>query len=88
MPPLREYVRCKPAEYLGHLVGHEGRGSLLATLKAAGLATDLSAGVDDSDQATCCSLFTVSIELTPKGVAEVDAVVCATMRPQSVVWRE
>ena len=28
-----EQMRCKPAEYVSHLVGHEGKGSLLAALK-------------------------------------------------------
>ena len=34
LPPLIEQTHCKPAEYVSHLVGHEGKGSLLAALKA------------------------------------------------------
>ncbi|MFA5631366.1 MAG: insulinase family protein [Porticoccaceae bacterium] len=67
MPGLAEHWRKKPIEYLSHLIGHEGEGSLLQSLKARDLAEGLSAGpVYDSRRG---ALFAVQISLTPKGVA-------------------
>lgn len=60
--------RKKAEEYLSHLVGHEGKGSLLSALKARGWATELCAGV--SDQSTATWLFDVTITLTEAGLAE------------------
>ena len=64
-------------EYISHLLGHEGRGSVLAQLKCAGLATELCAGCDDEDLTSACSQFRVNIELTRAGAHAIDAVVIA-----------
>ena len=47
IPSCNEAVdyRRKCDHYIGHLLGHEGPGSILSSLKARGLATELSAGV-------------------------------------------
>lgn len=45
LPPLLMHYQCKAEDYLAHLVGHEGPGSLLSELKARNWATMLSAGV-------------------------------------------
>lgn len=52
--------------YLSHLLGHEGKGSLLSFLISEGLATSLSASYDDAF--SCFSEFEVSVSLTKKGV--------------------
>lgn len=52
---------------MSHLVGHEGRGSLLSALKSRGWASELSAGV--SEQSSVGWLFEVSITLTEAGLA-------------------
>ncbi|KAL4440115.1 hypothetical protein ABPG75_003116 [Micractinium tetrahymenae] len=67
LPCLNGKYRKKADEYLGHLVGHEGAGSLLSALKARGWATELSAGVGDQSSVTW--LFEVSITLTEAGLA-------------------
>ena len=45
--PMREietlYTK-KPARYISHLIGHEGKGSILSLLRELGWANDLSAG--------------------------------------------
>ena len=66
LPCLEKEYRKKSEEYLSHLIGHEGRGSLLAALKARGWASDLCAGV--SDQTSAAFLFEVSISLTESGI--------------------
>ncbi len=47
LPSLTNQYRSKADEYLSHLVGHEGKGSLLSALKAKGWASELSAGVGE-----------------------------------------
>ncbi|KAH8506557.1 hypothetical protein H0E87_013388 [Populus deltoides] len=54
-----------PCRYLGHLIGHEGEGSLFYVLKTLGWATDLSAG--EVDGTTEFSFFTAVINLTDAG---------------------
>eukprot|EP00271_Cylindrocystis_brebissonii_P012852 TRINITY_DN32367_c0_g1_i1.p1 TRINITY_DN32367_c0_g1~~TRINITY_DN32367_c0_g1_i1.p1 ORF type:complete len:963 (+),score=199.34 TRINITY_DN32367_c0_g1_i1:121-2889(+) len=67
-----EYVK-KPADYLSHLIGHEGAGSLLACLKAKGWASALSAGVGDGgyERSSVLYLFSTAIALTEKGLEKV-----------------
>ena len=71
------HMRCKPSDLVGHLLGHEGAGSLLSHLKRRGLATGLSAGLDDGDSTSLHALFRLSIDLAPEGVAAIDTIVCA-----------
>jgi insulysin len=59
--------RNPPSKYVSHILGHEGKGSLLSFLISQGLSTALSAGGSDSYQAY--SEFEVTITLTDKGVA-------------------
>lgn len=66
LPCMDGKYRKKADEYLGHLVGHEGTGSLLSALKARGWASELSAGV--SDQSSVTWLFEVCITLTEAGL--------------------
>ncbi len=68
MPDLRPWAGSKPAEQIGFVLGHEGAGSLLSALKAAGLASTLSAGAwqDTPDYAS----FDIEIGLTPDGLAQ------------------
>jgi len=60
----------KPTQYIGHLLGHEGEGSLLALLKQEGLADGLSAGLQA--QIKNNTLFQISVSLTPKGLENID----------------
>ncbi|NVK38111.1 MAG: insulinase family protein [Gammaproteobacteria bacterium] len=71
--PLNDAVKDyskKPSEYIGHLLGHEGEGSLLAWLKQQGWAEGLSAGL--SNPMANNSTLQVNISLTEKGLQHVD----------------
>ncbi|MFT5709843.1 MAG: insulysin [Halioglobus sp.] len=73
--PIADYrhnYHAKPVSYLGNLVGHEGKGSLLSELKAQGLAEGLSAGSGLAWRGG--ALFSVDISLTAKGVANYQTV--------------
>ncbi|SFH97279.1 Secreted Zn-dependent peptidases, insulinase-like [Modicisalibacter xianhensis] len=69
--PLEDY-RHKSLDYIASLLGHEGEGSLLASLREQGWADGLSAGSmrGDGDDA----LFAVSISLTPDGAQQLDRI--------------
>jgi insulysin len=72
LPDLRQEAGSKPAELIGFVLGNEGPGSLLATLKAQGLATGLSAGAD-ADTIDYGS-FDIGINLTPEGLTKYEQV--------------
>ena len=74
-PSLLGQFRSKPDAVLTHLLGHEGCGSALEALKAEGLATGLSAGVDEEMHCSAAAPFSVDVELTRAGVAKPDRVV-------------
>lgn len=63
------YSMQKPTQYLGNFIGHEGKGSLLDTLKKIGWATGLSAG--GGSQWRGGETFNVNISLTEKGYKNV-----------------
>ena len=73
IPPLESHFRAKPLALISHLVGHEGRGSLLSALKERGWAEGLSAGpgVSHPDFAT----FGITIRATRAGIENADEVV-------------
>ncbi|XP_010457845.1 PREDICTED: nardilysin-like isoform X1 [Camelina sativa] len=73
LPPLRHAYVKKPEDYLAHLLGHEGRGSLHSFLKGRGWATSLSAGVGDDgiNRSSLAYVFGMSIHLTDSGLEKV-----------------
>ncbi|KAL0797443.1 hypothetical protein Bca101_052617 [Brassica carinata] len=73
LPPLRHAYVKKPEDYLAHLLGHEGRGSLLSFLKGKGWATSLSAGVGDDgiNRSSLAYVFGMSIHLTDSGLEKI-----------------
>ncbi len=79
LPSYLEYHKSKPSDLIGHVLGHEGKGSVLSALKQAGLATDLSAGADHDDHTTAGMLFSVNVTLTERGLQDVDAVCCCVL---------
>ncbi|GLT40749.1 hypothetical protein SLA2020_148610 [Shorea laevis] len=63
-PEIHHYKEG-PCRYLGHLIGHEGEGSLFYILKKLGWATKLYAG--ERNWTLEFSFFTVVIDLTDAG---------------------
>ncbi|KAJ5621076.1 hypothetical protein N7510_005060 [Penicillium lagena] len=58
----------QPSRYIGHLIGHEGPGSVLSYLKTKGWANGLSAGAMPICPGS--AFFTVSVRLTPEGLKQ------------------
>jgi nardilysin len=73
LPCLHKEYMKKPEDYLAHLLGHEGKGSLLCFLKAKGWASSLSAGVgtDGTQRSSYAYIFEMSIRLTDSGLKNV-----------------
>ncbi|XP_024981042.1 insulin-degrading enzyme-like 1, peroxisomal isoform X2 [Cynara cardunculus var. scolymus] len=71
-PGIHHYMEG-PSRYLGHLIGHEGEGSLFYILKKLGWATSLSAG--ESDWTVEFSFFKVVIDLSDAGHANVEHII-------------
>lgn len=67
LPSLFRCYQKKVDGYLTHLIGHEGPGSPLSTLKALGLATGLSCYCENFHS---FSLLVVSVDLTEHGETE------------------
>ncbi|KAL0867024.1 hypothetical protein Bca101_046142 [Brassica carinata] len=63
-PSIHHYEEA-PCRYLGHLIGHEGEGSLFHALKSLGWATGLYAS--EADWSMEYSFFNVSVDLTDAG---------------------
>lgn len=85
----------KPLAYFSHLLGHEGKGSILSYAKDMGWATELSAGHYRVCQGT--SLMCVLLDLTPLGLKEWEQVLMAvfdylkmisTRAPLKWLWQE
>ncbi|KAK1313495.1 Zinc-metallopeptidase, peroxisomal [Acorus calamus] len=67
-----------PCMYLGHLIGHEGEGSLFFALKKLGWATSLVAG--ESDWSNEFSFFSVTIKLTDAGQEHIEDIIGLVFR--------
>ena len=65
IPDQRPHYKTKPEQYLTHLIGHEGKGSLFQSLKNRGWLTSLSAGCDSD--AHGYNFFQISLDLSPSG---------------------
>ena len=86
IPPLRPHYRAHPLVLVSHLLGHEGRGSLLSALKARGWAEGLSAGpgMGHPDFAT----FGITIRATEAGIAQAAEVVGSVFAYLDLIRRE
>ncbi|KAM1341394.1 hypothetical protein ACFX2F_005852 [Malus domestica] len=98
-PCLHQDYLKKPEDYLAHLLGHEGRGSLHFYLKTRGWATSLSAGVGDEgmQRSSVAYVFRMSIHLTDSGLEKISEIICYVYQyikllhqvsPQEWIFRE
>ncbi len=72
VPSSFPHLRSKPVVYLANLLGHEGDGSLLASLKQQGLADSLTAGSHFDNKYE--EIFTLTLGLTQRGLDEYERV--------------
>jgi secreted Zn-dependent insulinase-like peptidase len=67
-----KHYKEKPTQFIGHLLGHEGEGSLLAWLKDQGWAEGLSAGLRSNIRNN--STFQINISLTEQGLNHINEI--------------
>jgi len=72
VPDSEPYKKSKPLDYIGHILGHEGEGSVLAVLKQAGWANALSAGTNLDWRGG--EAFAVKISLTKTGFEHIEQI--------------
>jgi insulysin len=72
MPNFSQHFECKPQGYIGHLLGHEGKNSLMSCLKKYNLADELACCHDESF--SFCGFLSVEVKLTEKGLANYETV--------------
>ncbi|KAI4373362.1 hypothetical protein MLD38_011493 [Melastoma candidum] len=70
LPCLRQNYLKKAEDYLAHVLGHEGRGSLHSFFKSKGWATSLSADVG-TNRYSVAYIFEMSIDLTDSGLEQI-----------------
>ncbi|ORX72599.1 hypothetical protein BCR32DRAFT_237726 [Anaeromyces robustus] len=73
VPNANKYFKEKPYHYFTHLIGHEGKGSIISLLKSKNLAYSLEAGnsniISDFDN------FKIEISLTEKGLSNYEEII-------------
>ncbi|KAJ2557636.1 metalloprotease [Coemansia sp. RSA 1933] len=67
LPDVKPYYQSKPVRYLGALVGHEAKGSILSYLKKRGWATSIVSGRSPSS-AEGFDMFKITSNLTELGM--------------------
>lgn len=86
MPSVQPFYRIKPLGYLARIIGYEGKGSIHSLLKERGLIDSLVAY--SSDLPNEYSEFTVRMELTPEGLAQVDEITAIVFDYFDLIRRE
>lgn len=82
----RQHYKSGPGKYLSHLIGHEGKGSLLSELKARKWCNSLHAG--ECTGAKGFKLFEVGVDLTFEGVDHINEIVSLVFqvrKPKKVI---
>lgn len=76
LPPQKSHYKEKCLDYLGYVVGHEGRNSILDHLRNKQWALELSAGSDGDgfNDNKMCSMFTITITLSEEGARNIAVV--------------
>ncbi|KAF6207664.1 hypothetical protein GE061_016111 [Apolygus lucorum] len=73
IPNYHDYYTAGPVNYLSHLIGHEGSGSLLSELRAKGWCNNLSGGTRGDVKGF--DVFCISVDLTEEGIDHIDDIV-------------
>ncbi|CAO2178017.1 unnamed protein product [Urochloa humidicola] len=71
--PSIQFYKEGPCQYLSHLIGHEGEGSIFHIIKELGWAMNLMAG--ESTDSTEYSFFSISMRLTDAGHEHVEDII-------------
>ncbi|XP_011877957.1 PREDICTED: insulin-degrading enzyme isoform X2 [Vollenhovia emeryi] len=73
LPDMQKHYRSSPANYVSHLLGHEGEGSLLSALKARSWCNSLVSWKRPSSRGF--EFFSVVVDLTEEGIKHIEDIV-------------
>ncbi|TPX31670.1 hypothetical protein SmJEL517_g05085 [Synchytrium microbalum] len=85
-PDTTQDYKIHPAEYISHLIGHEGEGSILAVIKQRGWALSLSGGVHSGG--TNFDFFKINVELTDEGLGHWEEIVVICFQYITLIKKE
>ncbi|XP_027042212.1 insulin-degrading enzyme-like [Pocillopora damicornis] len=86
IPDVNQYYESKPCHYISHLLGHEGKGSLLSELKTKGWVNELVAG--GASGARGFMFFICNMELTSEGQDHVYEIVACVFQYLEMLRRQ
>ncbi len=86
MPSIQPHYTQKPLGYLARIIGFEGKGSLYSLLKERGLIDSLAAY--GSDLPNEYSEFTIRMDLTPRGLNQVDEITAIVFDYLNLIRKE
>ncbi len=86
LPAIDQFYQHKPLTFISHLLGYEGKGSLLSYLKQQGVASNLSAG--GGVNGYNFKDYNISIQLTEKGLNQLDEVIQTTFEYLELIKKE
>ncbi|XP_046485363.1 insulin-degrading enzyme-like [Neodiprion pinetum] len=78
LPDMGEYFSSTSVHYISHLLGHEGKGSLLSALKTYNWGNSLQA--EYGRGARGFKFFNINLDLTENGLENVDTIVWLTFQ--------
>ncbi|KAH8339171.1 hypothetical protein KR074_006440, partial [Drosophila pseudoananassae] len=83
---LTEFYKSSPDSYLTHLIGHEGKGSILSELRRLGWCNDLMAGHQNTQNGF--GFFDIVVDLTQEGLEHVDDIVKIIFQYLNMIRKE
>ncbi|CAI9736365.1 insulin-degrading enzyme-like [Octopus vulgaris] len=86
IPDIQAYYKSNPGFYLAHLLGHEGRNSLHAELKAKGWVNTLYVYI--KSRVHGFMFFTLAVDLTEDGMDHVNDIVTLTFQYLNMLRKE
>lgn len=72
LPSILPYWKSRPTDYISHLLGHEGVGSILSYLRSHNIANSCTVGVGDTgiEKSSCHALFVATFTLSEYGITK------------------
>ncbi|XP_053683115.1 insulin-degrading enzyme [Sabethes cyaneus] len=83
---LDQYYKAGPQLYCSHLIGHEGKGSILSELKAKGWCNNLIGSYETIGRGF--GVFDVMVDLTQDGFEHIDDIVAIVFQYINMLKRE
>ncbi|CAG2172600.1 unnamed protein product, partial [Oppiella nova] len=87
VPDMTAHYKFKPYRMIGHIIGHEGPGSLLSELKARNLCTRLTAGAS-TDGHRGFAFTRINVDLTEQAMDSIDDIISLVFQYINLLKRE